>query len=294
MAEPSAEASWAAGFHDPPVWPQPGEDWDTGDLASLALDWISVNRQVVVAVVGDGGDGWDAGDVISRMAWRAYRGRGLTRSLRAHVDGVSPIASPAGILRYHVAQMVRECVKESTQRRAHELPTGDVPDNGSYGGSLISASGAACDGYLQLIDALTDEAVHRLDDEQTLPEVVGHIQDRLPDIWKIFCRAAPPAVVRQVSSWPEEHRHVVLLAIFPLRLPHRAVASYRSLAWPQRSGARSVAATQRQISRLRARLQRMWPPELLPPQMRNTSPEEDVRPDRPGDAPGWASEEGSR
>jgi hypothetical protein len=270
MAEPSARGIRSgAGYRDPPEWPLPGEVWDTGNLAYVAVVWIATNREFIACLAGEGSDGWDAGDVISRMAWRAYRGGGLTRSLRAHVDGTDPVTNPTGVLTYHVRRMIGECVKESALRRVREVPTAQVPDNGSYRGFLLHTSGAVLDGYQQVIDALTDQTLHGLDTDGALPDVVRRVQARLPEIWTIFSQVAPPQVVYQVRQWPEEHRQLVLLAIFPLRLPHRAVAAYRRLAWPGQRDTVSEAATQRQISRLRAKLQQMWPPQLAPPQVRS-------------------------
>jgi hypothetical protein len=271
MVEPSARG---ASYCAPPQWPQLGEIWETALLTDLAVHWISTNRYFIASLVGEGGDGWDAGDVISSMAYRALRGRGVTRSLREHVEGSDRITNPAGILTYHARRMMGEYVKESALRRAHEVPTSELPDNGSYTELRLDPSGESTDGYQQVIDALSDQTLSQLNGAAPPPAIV-HVQASLQDIWKVFCRVAPPAVVQEVRAWPDEHRHLMLLAIFPLRLPHRAVATYRRLAWPDHGGAKSEAATQRQISRLRTKLQRLWPPELAPRTLRSADSDPD-------------------
>jgi hypothetical protein len=276
-----------AAYCDLPTWPLPGQSWDHADLAHLAVEWIAANRYFITATVGSngGGDGWDAGDVISRMAWRAYHGGGLTRSLRLHVDGDQPINNGQALLRYYVRQMARECVAEAAARRSVETPSShQLPDSGP-GGSLLPSpyeNDNASIRYQQLIDTLTDDALRHLND-QAPPAIIDEIRSRIPDIWKIFCRTAPAAVVEEVATWPEEHQHLVLLAVFPLRLPHRAVANYRRLAWPQRQTNVSESSTQRQVSRLRARLQQAWPPGLVPRTVR--SPESGRQGEREGVQP---------
>jgi hypothetical protein len=233
------------------------------DLVRIAVDWVCDNRAFIGRLVGTGSEGWDAGEVVSRLAWRALRGGGIVRSLQAHVEGGRQIRSPEGILRYHVSQVVRECVREAGQRRRYEAPVADVPEQACDPQWCVEDGEVSADGYQQVIDALTDQTLLHLTGGQSPPPIVEHVRGRIPHIWKIFCQAAPPRVARQLSLWPEGDRDIVLLAIFPLRLPHRAVATYLRLTRPGQPDV-SEAAVQRQVSRLRDRLARQWPMPVAP------------------------------
>jgi hypothetical protein len=238
-------------------------------LAQVAVEWIARNRFFIAAIVGRGG-GWDAGDVVSRMAWRACHGGGLAASLQAHVSGQRPIVNLESVLCYHVHQMIRECAVDAARRRGHEFPAGDLLDDALDIGSVIQPDDvdSPADGYELVVDALMGEAASGLSQSDPPPWAIEQVQDRMPDLWKIFCRYAPSAVTEHVTGWSEEYRQLVLLGIFPLEIPHRAVANYRRLCWPRGQITDWDAATQRQISRLRAKLLRVWPPELVPLRVR--------------------------
>jgi hypothetical protein len=154
--------------------------------------------------------------------------------------------------------VIRECVREAGQRHRYEAPVADIPEAGCYREWLAEDGEVSADGYQQVIDALTDETLLHLTGGETPPPIIQHVRGRIPEIWKIFRQAAPPGVVQQLSRWPEDDRDIVLLAIFPLQLPHRAVATYLRLT---RLGKQEVseAATQRKISRLRDKLAQQWP-----------------------------------
>jgi hypothetical protein len=260
---PGAEYREVAG------WPAPGEEQKPGELARLAIEWIALNQEFIRAQLS-AENGFDHRDVISLLMFRAYRGRGLVRPLQEHVEGTAPIGSPKGLLLRHVFWAAGECRSLASVRRetatdwsGPSLPVPPVWD--SYGNES---------GYLRLIGILSRECHDNLADRPCavrpldLPVAVQHVTDRIPELWAIFQRYAPPSVSVAVSRWDEDDCACILLAIYPLELSHRAVTTYRQVRFGADKGAIKVLATQRKISRLRDRLRAVWPPELVPPRIK--------------------------
>ena len=212
--------------------------------------------------------GFDHRDVVSLLMFRAHNGGGLTRPLQAHADGTALITGPRGLLVRHMYWAAGECRNSAWARR--EIAT-DWADTPAYALTAAKDSDGNVSGHLELIDILSAECEDVIADDRKLdPQheqllAVQHIIDRLPALWAIFRRYAPEAVTAEVAAWDEDSRACVLLALFPVQLPHRAVTIFRQLAMTVGSEAVTASATQRKISRLRVRLREIWPPELAPP-----------------------------
>jgi hypothetical protein len=253
-----------AGYRSIPGWPDLGDRRKPGVLALLTVEWIWAN-QAFIQNHATTENGFDYRDVISLMMFRAHNGGGLVLPLHAHADGTAPVEDPKGLLLNHVYWAVGECRSRAWVRRetatdwfdhlAAALPaTWDEHDNAS--------------GFLTLITILVQECGDALDGSCRDGDLLAagrHVTGRLPDLWAIFCRYAPAQVSEEVASWGDDDRACLLLAVWPAQLPHRAVTAYRRMTSGADRGEITVAATQRRISRLRTRLQMIWPPELAPP-----------------------------
>ena len=159
------------------------------------------------------------------------RAAGWSDPCRNMLAGTTPISSPRGLLLQHVSWAAGECRKVASMR--HEIatdwsdpavtalpPTWDSYGNdGGYAG-LISILSQECDAALA--DVQFDAALS-LD----VLDAARYVTSRLPALGEIFQRYAPPSVCVAVAGWDEDSRACVLLGIFPARLPHRAVTSYR-------------------------------------------------------------------
>ena len=233
--------------------PAPGDQPDPRELALLAVEWIWMNRYYIEDQV-PAEDGFDHREVISLMMYRASTGRGLARSLRKHVDGTDPIQHPEGLLLRYVYWAIGECRGKAAVRRER------ATDWTAVTGPAVPRTEDAEDnphGFLRLIEILAQDCEQDLADAQPdLQRAVRHVTDRLADLWAIFCRCAPEQVSAEVASITEEDRACVLLAIFPVQLPHRAVATYLQMASNTNGGRKTVGGTQRKISRLRNHLRR--------------------------------------
>ena len=259
------------GYREIAGWPALGGTREPGQLALLAVDWIAMNRGFIRARV-PAEAGFDHREVISLMMWRAHAGRGLTALLQAHADGIGPIASPRGLLLKHVYWAAGECRKSPWVRRETAtdwadaaaptvLAATDDPDGNPSGYmELVSILSAECQ------DVIARQAPAGAHDQM---RAVQHVTNRLPVLWAIFRRYAPDAVSAQIAALDDDSRACILLGIWPGELPHRAVATYRQLARLNGCSAVTEAATQRKISRLRNRLRKMWPFELLPPGLKS-------------------------
>lgn len=251
------------GYREIADWPRLAGKREPGQLALLAVNWIAMNRGFIQARV-QAEAGFDHREVVSQLMFRAYRGGGMTLVLQAHVDGTAPIANPRGLLLQYVywaAGEIRQSAwprRESTTDWADTAAPATIDPDGNPSGylELISVLSAECR------DAIAGECQCDMRHDQL--HAAEHVSKRLPDLWEVFRRYAPEVVSAEVAALDDDSRACVLLAIFPAKLPHSAVTAYRQLAMVGGCGAVTVAATQRKISRLRAHLQKVWPPELLP------------------------------
>lgn len=261
-----------AAFREITDWPAHGEARTPDELSLLALKLIEANLGFIAAHV-PAGDGFGAREVISLMAYRAHRGGGLTLSLRKHVDGTAPIRNVQGLLLRYIRWAVSECRREvspgpvsatdwSTVAESDVPQTEDADDNPH--------------GFLRLIEILAQDCDQALGSSPPdLQDAVRHVTARLPALLAIFHRCAPEQVYAEVVALDDQDRACVLLGLFPAKLPHRAVTAYRQMMWGgnqmtsgENGGGITVKGTQKRISRLRQHLQRVWPPELLPPGVR--------------------------
>lgn len=270
MADPPDTA-----YHHLPDWPRPGENQKPADLARLAVQWIAINQDFIRAHLPEN-DGFDHRDVISLLMFRAHRGGGLVLPLTKHANGTTPIGHPKGLLLQHAFWALGEYRAKPWSQR--EITTDWTRATAPPAALSITDPEDNSSGYLRLISLLTQECHNTLTAarpgaarrrEEGRLRAVQHIQEHLPALWKIFCRYAPGTVIEAVGTWDEDCRACLLLAVFPARLPHEAVTTYRQLALTDAQGAITVSATQRKISRLRARLRQLWPPELAPPHIKS-------------------------
>lgn len=255
------------GYREIADWPVLAGKREPGQLALLAVDWIATNRGFIQTQL-PAEAGFDHREVVSLLMYRAYSGGGVARALQAHVDGTAAIGNPRGLLLKYMHWAAGEIRQSAWPQRERATgwtdataPATSDPDRNPRGYlELISILSAECG------DAIAGEC--QCDTRHNQLHAAEHVSKRLPDLWNIFRQYAPEVVSAEVAALDDDSRACVLLAIFPAELPHRAVATYRRLATTAGCGAVTVAATQRKISRLRTRLQQVWPPELLPPGMK--------------------------
>lgn len=267
-----------AAFREIADWPAPGDHTDPDKLILVALTLITENRHFIASMV-PAEDGFGPPEVISLLMYRAYRGGGLTRSLRRHVDSTDPILNVKALLLQYTEWAVGE-IRGQAWRRREELT--DWQASSSTEPAAPPAEDA--DGYLRLIEILTRECDRALTSvPPDLQVAVRHVAERLPVLLAIFGRYAPKPVCDEVASLDAQDQACVLLGLFPLRLPHRAVTTYRQMTsvgnqmtLDENGGGITVNGTQKRISRLRQRLRNAWPAELMPPGIRaGKSPQPD-------------------
>lgn len=251
------------GYREIADWPTLAGKGEPGQLALLAVDWIAMNRGFIQTQL-PAESAFDYREVISLLMFRAHDGGGVTRALQAHVDGTAPLANPRGLLLQHMRWAAGEIRQSAWARRESAtdwadtaVPTSMDPDGNPNGYlELISILSAECG------DAIAGEC--QCDTRHDQLHAARHVSERLPDLWAIFRQYAPEVVSAKVAALDDDSRACVLLGIFPAKLSHRAVTTYRQLATAAGCGAVTVAATQRKISRLRAHLREVWPPQVLP------------------------------
>jgi hypothetical protein len=261
-----------AAFREIADWPAPGDHTDPDKLILLALTLIAENRHFIAFQV-PAEEGFGPPEVISLLMYRAYRGGGLTRSLARHVDGTDPIRDVKALLLQYTEWAVGESRGQARRRR--EEPT-DWQASSSSPSEPAAPPAWDADGCLTLIDILTRECDRALTSAPPdLRVAVRHVTERMPILLAIFGRYAPEPVYAEVASLDAQDRACVLLGLFPLRLPHRAVTTYRQMMSvgnqmtpDENGGGITVNGTQKRISRLRERLRNTWPSELMPPGIR--------------------------
>jgi hypothetical protein len=183
--------------------------------------------------------------VVSRLAYRAARGAGITAAVRHHVRGTKPpIEDQHKLLCAHTMWVVGE-----QRKRAAALAKYEVLGERDWPSAASDVDASADVYYIGLIDALGGE------------DWAHVVQHREKALWSIFCRFVPADVVTAVAGWPEDERRCVLLGVFPLQLPHQLIAHYRDLV---AGGASTPDSTRKTIARLRRRLVLAWPVEQLP------------------------------
>ena len=247
-------------YNPPRVWPDVGADLGEDALALIAVTWIYDNADYLLDYVrrrmsaAERARGWwEPADVVSRLAYRAARGAGLTAANRHHVRGTKPpVEDQHGLLCAHTMWVVGEQRKAAAVLARFEVLTdgGKVRD---WPSAAMDVDASADVYYLGLIDALGCE------------DWAHVVQHREKALWSIFCRFVPADVVAAVAGWPEDERRCVLLGVFPLQLPHQLIAHYRQLcAGLTPGGVRTPDSTRKTIARLRRRLVLAWPVEQLP------------------------------
>jgi hypothetical protein len=270
--------SSGAAFREITDWPAPGEPRAPEELTLLALRLIKTNLDFIADHV-PAEEGFGPHEVISLITYRAYRGGGLARSLRKHADGTDRIENVQGLLLRYTGWAVLECRGKAAARRETATdwsiaPESDVP--------IAEDADDNPHGFLRLIEILRTECDQALGSASPdLPAAVEHVTSRLPELLDIFRRCAPEQVYAEVVALSAQDQACVLLGVFPVELPHRAVTAYRQVTWGgnqmtpgENGGGITVGGTQKRISRLRERLRNAWPPEQLPPGIRaGDSPE---------------------
>src|SRR5690348_10053077 len=213
-----------AAFREIADWPAPGDHTDPDKLILLALRLIAENRQFIASQV-PAEEGFGPPEVVSLLMYRAYRGGGLTRSLRRHVEGTAPILNAKALLLQYTEWAVGESRGQARRRR--EEPTDWQASSWSEPAVPPTAD---ADGYLGLIEILARECDRALTSvPPDLDVAVRHVTERLPVLLAIFGRHAPEPVYAEVASLDTQDQACVLLGLFPLQLPHRAVTTYRQM-----------------------------------------------------------------
>jgi hypothetical protein len=262
-------------YTPPRNWPAVGEQRSDEDLAEFTLGWIHDNAGYLRVVVRRQMSSeerarrlWEATDVITRMAYRASRGQGLTLSVRHHVRGTKPaIKDPHAVLYAYAMWVVKEYRKRSAVLRRYEI-TGESRDMSTPAADEVLE--AETDTYfIMMIEAIAADIAEVTGSEVDRSDWAMFVRDREKALWEIFCRTVPPAVAAEVATWSDDDRRCVLLGLFPLNLPHGLIASYRTLLAADMPWVTVTAdGTRKLLGRLRQRMIRAWPTERLPSRLR--------------------------